>query len=99
MSESEDDYEINIISIDKLGYCLFPGERTALQVALDLNKVYSLYNHSEKRIASNSDIRRWVTDGSIKFDGKALKPNERCPNPVIWSIVAFPKSKHKITLI
>lgn len=48
------------------------------------------------RIASNSELRRWIEDGALEVDGKKVKPNEELNFP-IQSVVLFGAGR-KITL-
>lgn len=48
-----------------------------------------------KQKASNSELRRWITNGSIRFNDKACAPNEEIER--IETLVMFPKSDKKRT--
>lgn len=75
-------------------YQIIPN-RPALQHLLPLVK--GVWNHSEKKPASGSAVRRWVAEGSIHVNGERVSPSELLDFPV-WSIVVFPNSKHKVTI-
>jgi 23S rRNA-/tRNA-specific pseudouridylate synthase len=49
----------------------------------------------QKTKVSNSEMRRWITNGSIRFNGNVCKPNDEVEH--IRSIVLFPKSDKKRT--
>jgi hypothetical protein len=48
--------------------------------------------------ASNSEIRRWIKDGSIQINRDMWTPSEDVP-PVIYSVVFFPKSRKRCTTV
>lgn len=50
-----------------------------------------------KGIASNSEIRRWLENSAVRFNGKPLKPKEMLDFP-LHSVVLFPKA-NRITLL
>lgn len=80
----------------KLGDFFIPNV-TALQWLLNLGKE-GFWNVGEKKPASNSDLRRWVEQGAIRFNGKILKPNDMLDFPII-SVVLFPKSDTQYTTL
>ncbi len=48
--------------------------------------------------ASNSEIRRWIEQGAVLFNHERMKPDE----PIdfrIYSLVLFPKSAKRVTLL
>lgn len=49
-------------------------------------------------IASNSEVRRWIGDGSVLLNGERWMADEEMP-PLVWSLVFFPKSKHRTTVV
>lgn len=49
-------------------------------------------------VASNAEVRRWINDGSILLNGERWMHEEEMP-PMVWSLVFFPKSKHRTTLV
>ncbi len=49
--------------------------------------------------ASNSEVKRWIKDGSVTINGERWAPDELAPD-LRWSIVFFPKSaKRRTTLV
>ena len=56
------------------------------------------WSHEQNRVASNSEIRRWIEQGGIVFNGEKVSPTEMLDFP-IHSVIMFPKSdKRRITL-
>lgn len=49
-------------------------------------------------VASNSEIRRWLDGSMIEINGKRPKANDKMDFPV-RSVVLFPKSKRRTTLV
>jgi hypothetical protein len=48
---------------------------------------------------SNSELRRWIKDGSVTLNGERWDANDELP-PLIYSLVFFPKShKRRTTLV
>ena len=47
---------------------------------------------------SNSEIRRWLLNGSVIIDGDKPKPDDIVYLP-IWELIFFPNSKRKTTMI
>lgn len=48
--------------------------------------------------ASNSEVRRWISDGTVLFNHEKCKPEEEIDFP-IHSLVFFPRSKRRTTLV
>lgn len=49
-------------------------------------------------IVSNSELRRWIANGSVLFNTETVTWDEKIDFPV-FSLVFFPKGKRKTTLI
>lgn len=49
-------------------------------------------------IASNSEVRRWINNGSVLLNGDKWKHDEEMP-AIVWQLVFFPKSKQHRTTI
>lgn len=48
---------------------------------------------------SNSELRRWIADGSVQINGERWLADEEMP-PLVWSLVFFPKSaRNRTTLV
>lgn len=47
--------------------------------------------------ASNSEVRRWLDNSAVRFNGKPHKPKDRLDFPV-HSVVLFPKA-NRITIL
>ena len=50
-----------------------------------------------KGVASNSEVKRWLENSAIRFNGKAMKPKDMLDFP-LHSVVLFPKAE-RITLL
>jgi len=54
--------------------------------------------NNRQGLATNSDLRRWINEGSITFNGERLQWNDEVQFP-LTDLVFFPKSaKKRITL-
>lgn len=51
-----------------------------------------------KKSASNSTLRRFIEQGTIRFNGKVVKPNDKLDFPIL-SVVMFPKSDKQYTTL
>lgn len=60
--------------------------------------VAGIWNHEESKPASKSAARRWIANGSVKINGESVTLDEIVDFP-IFSIVVFPKSIRKVTLL
>jgi len=47
--------------------------------------------------ASNGQLRRWLDDSAVRFNGRPLKSKDRLDFP-LYSVVMFPKAK-RITIL
>lgn len=48
-------------------------------------------------LASNSEVKRWLENSAIRFNGKPLKPKDMLDFP-LYSVVLFPKAD-RITIL
>lgn len=70
---------------------------TALDYMLHLHKgVHGFWSKEDKKVASNSEIRRWLENSAVRFNGRALKVKDMLDFP-LHSIVMFPKA-NRITI-
>jgi hypothetical protein len=60
-------------------------------------KPAGFWSREGKGVASNSEVRRWLENSAIRFNGKALKPKEMLDFP-LHSVVLFPKGD-RITIL
>ena len=79
--------------------------QTALQYMIAVHTFGSgltktgFWSHEQNRIASNSELRRWINQGAILFNGESMKHDEPLDFP-LFSVVLFPKSlKRRITVL
>ena len=61
------------------------------------NENRGFWSRELKGFASNSEIRRWLDNAAIRFNGKALKPKDMLDFP-LHSVVLFPKA-NRITIL
>lgn len=73
--------------------------KTALQQMLDLHAICRFMSVENKgEVASNSEVRRWLTQSAIEVNFKAINAADEWPM-VLKSLVMFPKSqKRRATL-
>lgn len=50
-----------------------------------------------KGFASNSEVRRWLDNAAVRFNGRALKPKDMLDFP-LYSVILFPKA-NRITVL
>jgi len=70
-----------------------------LQYLIGLREIHALPMSREKPCVevSNSELRRWINDGSVVLNHERWKHDEEMP-PLVYSLVFFPKSRHRTTL-
>lgn len=56
------------------------------------------WDQSEKKVASNSALRRFIEQGIFRFNGKIVKPDTVLNFPVL-SVIMFPKSDKQYSTI
>lgn len=67
---------------------------TALQFMIRLHSMSPFWSMEQNRNASNSEIRRWIEQGGITFNGEKMQPNETIDFP-LFSLIMFPKSESR----
>lgn len=72
---------------------------TALEFVMRVHNAgpMGFWSRELKGPASNSEVRRWLDNAAIRFNGRALKPKEMLDFPV-YSIILFPKA-NRITIL
>lgn len=81
---------------------IIPGV-TALEFMLRVHRAGSpnntggFWSRELPAVASNSEIKRWLENSAVRFNGKPLKPNDLLDFP-LFSVVLFPKS-NRITIL
>ena len=76
---------------------IIPG-CTALEFIMRLhNRGTGFWSRELKGPASNSEVRRWLENSAIRFNGKALKPKDMLDFP-LFSVILFPKAD-RITIL
>jgi hypothetical protein len=60
-------------------------------------KPMGFWSRELKGVASNSEVRRWLENSAVRFNGKPLKPKDMLDFP-LHSIVLFTKSE-RITIL
>lgn len=61
------------------------------------NEKRGFWSRELKDFASNSEVRRWLDNSAVRFNGVAKKPKDMLDMP-IHSIVLFPKA-NRITIL
>jgi hypothetical protein len=69
-----------------------------LQYILSLKPAVPMSNEKPCSHASNSEVRRWINDGSVLINYYRWTPEEELDCPVV-SLVFFPKGKRRTTLV
>lgn len=66
---------------------------TALSTLLSLHEVCHFQTKEGRKVgrASNSEIRRWIQNKAVLFNGESVELNEEIDFPV-FSLVLFPKN-------
>ena len=60
-------------------------------------KPVGFWSRELKGVASNSEVRRWMENSAVRFNGKAMKPKDMLDFPLL-SVVLFPKGD-RITIL
>lgn len=60
-------------------------------------KPMGFWSKELKAIASNSEVKRWLENSAVRFNGKPMKPKDMLNFP-LYSVILFPKAD-RITLI
>jgi hypothetical protein len=71
---------------------------TALEYLLNLRDALPMSSERPCTYASNSEIRRWIKQGVIMFNTERITFDEKIDFPV-FSLVIFPSSKRRTTLV
>lgn len=69
---------------------------SAWEFMLDLHKTCKFMSRERNGIASNSEIKRWLQNHAVRFNGEPVKWDEKIDFP-IHSVVMFPK-RNTVTL-
>lgn len=76
--------------------------KSAWHFMLELHSACSFTTRESRRTAkgiraSSSEIKRWIEQGAVLFNGERVTPTELIDFPII-SIVLFPKGASRVTL-
>lgn len=69
-----------------------------LQFLIGLRPAIPMSREKPCTVASNSELRRWIADGSVQINEERWAADEEMP-PMVWSLVFFPKSANRTTLV
>lgn len=73
--------------------------KTIFQFIKELHLICQFQSiETPNKLASNSEIRRWIDQSSVLINNERCKPDELLDFPII-SMVLFPKSDTKKTTI
>lgn len=70
---------------------------TALDFILRIHRLWPWWSRELKDFASNSEVKRWLENSAVRFNGRALKPKDVLDFP-LYSVILFPKGQ-RVTLI
>lgn len=71
---------------------------TALEYLISLRPALPMSVEQPCRVASNGELRRWLRDGAVLVNGERWEAAEEIA-PIRWSVVFFPRSQRRCTLI
>ena len=71
---------------------------TVLQFLRALRPAIPMSREKPCTIASNSELRRWIADGSVRLNEDRWMPDEPVP-ALVWSLIFFPNSKSRTTVV
>lgn len=76
------------------------GNNKDLSIQMKEDSVWHWLCHCDvfNGMGSNSEKRRWLENKSVLLNGETPSPDNNKPN-VIWELVIFCKSEHKITMV
>lgn len=69
----------------------------AWQYMIDLNKVCQFHSKERSGKASNSEMKRWLTNQAVQLNGRRIKWDEDVDFPVN-ELILFPK-KSRVTIL
>lgn len=69
-----------------------------LQYLISLRPAIPMSREKPCTVASNSELRRWIADGSVQINGERWSADEEAPM-LVWSLVFFAKAKSRCTLV
>ena len=77
---------------------IVPGV-TALEFVMRIHNSGTLgfWSRELNAPASNSEVRRWLDNAAVRFNGKPLKPKDMLDFP-LYSVIMFPKA-NRITIL
>lgn len=71
---------------------------TALEFILRLHHTTAgFWSREVNKPASNSEVKRWLENSAVRFNGRALKPKDTLDFP-LFSVIMFPKA-NRITIL
>ena len=71
---------------------------TAWEYMRELHSVCHFWQPERARRASNSDLKRWLENGAVLFNGELVAWDEAIDFRV-WSLVLWPKSPRRTTIL
>ena len=73
--------------------------KTAIEFLISIKDMLPMSNEKPCTIPSNSELRRWISQGVVLFNTERVEINEIIDFP-IFSLVVFPNStKKRCTLV
>jgi 23S rRNA-/tRNA-specific pseudouridylate synthase len=63
----------------------------------DPEKLTGFWSRELPEMASKSEVKRWLKNSAIRFNGRTLKPEELLDFP-LYSVVLFPKG-NRVTIL
>jgi hypothetical protein len=91
-------FKLDKVWRDPMDFCI--PNVTALEYVLRLHQLGNkagFWSRELKATASNSEVRRWVEQGGVRFNGRILKVKDMLDFP-LYSVVMFPKG-NRITIL
>jgi len=70
----------------------------AIDFLISIRDALPMSNEKPCTVASNSELRRWIKQGVVLFNTERVEIDEEIDFP-IFSLVIFPKSKKRCTLV
>lgn len=70
-----------------------------LELMNDLHKLCRFQSTERSGVASQSEIRRWIKNGSVIINGDRFTNLDEEIDPIIFSMVIHPKGSRRTTLV
>jgi hypothetical protein len=72
---------------------------TGLQYLQSLRPAIPMSTETPCTHTSNGELKRWMLNGAVLLNGRALRPDDEVAPSRVESLVFFPKSPRRTTIV